>query len=151
MREVALADLPSLAGQELGVSNWLTITQERVDEFARATGDDQWIHVDVERAKGEMGGTIAHGYLTLSLIPVLARDILKITGVGHGVNYGSDKIRFTNVVRTGARVRLRQRMLACEHRGGGYQMKNEATVEIEGEARPACIAETIAILYPPKS
>jgi acyl dehydratase len=150
MREVALADLPSLAGQEIGVSNWLEVTQERIDEFARATGDDQWIHVDVERATREMGGTIAHGYLTLSLIPVLARDIIRITGIGHGVNYGCDKVRFTNMVRAGARVRLRQKMLACEPRGGGLQMKNEAIVEIEGEARPACIAETIAILYAPK-
>jgi acyl dehydratase len=147
MREVAYPDLPSLAGQELGVSDWLEVTQERVDEFARATGDDQWIHVDVERAKREMGGTIAHGYLTLALIPYLARSIIRITGVAHGVNYGCDKVRFTNMVRVGHRVRLKQKMLACEPRGGGLQMKNECTIEIEGEERPACIAETIAILY----
>jgi acyl dehydratase len=151
MRQVALSDLPGLVGQELGASEWLEITQDRVDEFARATGDDQWIHVDVERAKREMGGTIVHGYLTLSLIPFLARDIIRITGVAHGVNYGSDKIRFTNMVRTGQRVRLKQKLLACEPRGGGLQMKNECTIEVEGENRPACIAESIAILYPPKS
>ncbi|MBL8550493.1 MAG: MaoC family dehydratase [Hyphomonadaceae bacterium] len=151
MREVALADLPGLVGQEIGASEWLTISQDRVDEFARATGDDQWIHIDVERAKREMGGTIAHGYLTLSLIPVMARDILKITGVGHGVNYGSDKVRFTNMVRVGARIRLKQKVLACEPRAGGFQLKNEFTMEVEGESRPACVAETIAILYPTKS
>jgi acyl dehydratase len=147
MASVAFKDLASLAGQEIGVSDWLEITQERVDQFADATGDHQWIHVDVERATREMGGPIAHGYLTLSLIPLLSQGMLRVEGVTHGVNYGSDKVRFTNMVRVGKRVRMRQKLLAVEPKGGGLQMKNQCTVEIEGEDRPACVAETISIIY----
>lgn len=147
MREVALADLPGLVGQDLGVSDWLEITQERVNQFADATGDHQWIHVDVERANREMGGPIAHGFLTLSLIPHLAAQIVRFTGVTRGINYGSDKVRFTNMVRVGKRVRMRQKLLSCEPKAGGLQIKNECTIEIEGEARPACVAESISILY----
>lgn len=147
MREVALADLPGLVGQELGVSDWVEITQERVNLFADATGDHQWIHVDVERATKEIGGPIAHGYLTLSLIPFLSSGLMRITGVTRGINYGSDKVRFTNMVRVGKRVRMRQKLIACEPKAGGVQIKNECTIEIEGESRPACVAETISILY----
>ena len=147
MSEVALADLASLVGQETGVSDWLEITQDRVNQFAEATGDHQWIHVDVERATREIGGPIAHGYLTLSLIPYLSAGLMRVSGVARGINYGSDKVRFTSMVRVGKRVRLRQKMLACEAKAGGVQIKNECTIEIEGEARPACVAETIAILY----
>ncbi|NWG52368.1 MAG: MaoC family dehydratase [Hydrogenophilaceae bacterium] len=147
MREVALADLPGLVGQDLGVSDWLEITQERVNQFADATGDHQWIHVDVERANREMGGPIAHGFLTLSLIPHLASQIVRFTGVTRGINYGSDKVRFTNMVRVGKRVRMRQKLLSCEPKAGGLQIKNECTIEIEGETRPACVAESISILY----
>lgn len=147
MREVAYADIKSLVGQEIGVSDWVEITQERVNQFAEATGDHQWIHVDVARATKEIGGPIAHGYLTLSLIPFLGADLLKITGVTRGINYGSDKVRFTNMVRVGKRVRMRQKLLAAEAKSGGVQLKNECTIEIEGEDRPACVAETISVVY----
>jgi len=147
MKEVAYADLPGLVGQETGVSDWLEITQGRVNEFAQATGDHQWIHVDVERATREIGGPIAHGYLTLSLIPFLSSKLMRVTGVTRGINYGSDKVRFTNMVKVGKRIRLRQKLIACEPKAGGLQMKNECTIEIEGEDRPACVAETISIVY----
>ena len=147
MTTMGLADLPDLVGREIGVSDWLQITQERVDQFAQATGDHQWIHVDVARATKEIGGPIAHGYLTLSLIPYLAEQILKVEGVTRGVNYGSDKVRFTSMVRVGARVRLRQAVLAVEAKGGGVQIKTRCTIEIEGEDRPACVAETLSVLY----
>jgi acyl dehydratase len=148
MREVAVADVPSLVGQELGVSDWLEITQDRVNRFADATGDHQWIHVDIERATKELGGPIAHGYLVLSLIPFLARNIITYKGVSRGINYGSNKVRFTNTVPVGARVRLRVTMLACEARAGAFQVTNQCTVEVENEERPACVAEIVSLLYP---
>jgi acyl dehydratase len=148
MREIAYADLPSLAGQEIGVSDWLDITQERVNRFADATGDHQWIHVDVERATKEMGGPIAHGYLTLSLIPFLASNIVAYTGIARGINYGSNKVRFTNMVPVGAKIRLKLKNLAVEPKGAGVQITNECVIAVEGEERPACIAETVALLYP---
>ena len=147
MQTVEFNDVGSLVGQEVGVSDWVEVSQERVNQFAEATGDHQWIHVDVERATKEMGGPIAHGYLTLSLIPFLSAGMLNIKGVVRGINYGSDKVRFTNMVRVGKRVRLRQKLLAAEPRSGGLQLKNECTIEIEGEDRPACVAETITIVY----
>jgi acyl dehydratase len=147
MKEVAFADLPGLVGQETGVSDWLEITQGRVNQFAEATGDHQWIHVDVERATREIGGPIAHGYLTLSLIPFLSAKLMRVSGVTRGINYGSDKVRFTNMVKVGKRIRLRQKLIACEPKAGGMQLKNECTIEIEGEDRPACVAETISIVY----
>ncbi|MBI1187557.1 MAG: MaoC family dehydratase [Alphaproteobacteria bacterium] len=147
MREIALADLPGLVGQEIGVSDWIEVTQDRVNLFADATGDHQWIHVDVDRATKEIGGPIAHGYLTLSLIPYLSSGLMRITGVTRGINYGSDKVRFTNMVRVGKKVRMRQKLIGCEPKAGGVQIKNECTIEIEGESRPACVAETISILY----
>ena len=147
MKEVAFADLPGLVGQETGVSDWLEITQERVNQFAEATGDHQWIHVDVERATREIGGPIAHGYLTLSLIPFLSAKLMRVSGVTRGINYGSDKVRFTNMVKVGKRIRLRQKLLSAEPKAGGMQLKNECTIEIEGEDRPACVAETISIVY----
>ncbi|MCW5760837.1 MAG: MaoC family dehydratase, partial [Phenylobacterium sp.] len=99
MNPVEIKDLPGLVGQEVGVSDWVTIDQDRVNKFADATGDHQWIHVDVERATKEIGGPIAHGYLTLSLIPMLGAGMLPVKGVTRGINYGSDKVRFTNMVR----------------------------------------------------
>ena len=140
-------DLAGLVGQEVGVSDWVEISQERVNQFAEATGDHQWIHVDVERAHREMGGPIAHGYLTLSLIPFLGAHLLKVEGVTRGINYGSNKVRFTNMVRVGKRVRMRQKLVAVEPKAGGLQMTNECTIEIEGEDRPACVAETISVIY----
>ncbi|HWA00554.1 MAG TPA: MaoC family dehydratase [Caulobacterales bacterium] len=148
MREIALSDLPAHVGEELGVSDWLDITQERVNRFADATGDFQWIHVDVERATKELGGPIAHGYLVLSLIPFMARNIVTYTGVARGINYGSNKVRFTNMVPVGSRIRLRLKLLAVEERGGCSQITSECAVEIEDETRPACVAETVALLYP---
>jgi acyl dehydratase len=126
------------------------IDQDRVNKFADATGDHQWIHIDVERAKKEMPGgkTIAHGYLTLSLIPMLGAEIMRITGVSRGINYGSNKVRFTNMVPVGSRVRAKQKLIAAEPKAGGLQLTNEITIEIEGQDRPACIAETISLVYP---
>jgi acyl dehydratase len=147
MAPVELKDLADLVGQEVGVSDWVEISQDRVNLFAEATGDHQWIHVDVERATREIGGPIAHGYLTLSLIPFLSAGLLPVTGVTRGINYGSDKVRFTNMVRIGKRVRLRQTLIGVEPRAGGVQIKNQCTIEIEGESRPACVAETISVLF----
>jgi acyl dehydratase len=147
MRQIPLAELPELVGQELGVSEWTLVDQERVNQFAAATGDHQWIHVDVERASAEIGGTIAHGYLTLSLVPMLSQSMIEFVGVSRGINYGCNKVRFTNVVRVPSQVRLRQTVLACDKRAGGLQLVTECTVEIQGETRPACVAETVALLY----
>ncbi|MBL6853368.1 MAG: MaoC family dehydratase [Alphaproteobacteria bacterium] len=139
----------SLAGQEIGVSDWVEITQDRINQFADATGDHQWIHVNVEMAKQMMPGgkTIAHGYLTLSLIPFLTGGMLRIEGVTRGINYGSNKVRFTNMVPVGSKLRARQKLLSAEPKGGGLQLTNEVTIEIEGQERPACVAETITIIY----
>ena len=147
MDAIEFKDLPGLVGTEVGVSDWVLITQERVNLFAEATGDHQWIHVDVERATREIGGPIAHGYLTLSLIPFLSAGMLPVKGVTRGINYGSDKVRFTNMVRVGKRVRLRQKLIGVEPKAGGVQIKNLCTIEIEGEERPACVAETMSVLY----
>ena len=147
MKEVEFGNLPGLVGQETGVSDWVEITQERVEKFAEATGDHQWIHIDVERATREIGGPIAHGYLTLSLLPFLSAGLMRVKGVTRGINYGSDKVRFTNMVRVGKRIRLRQKLLSAEPKSGGLQLKNECTIEIEGEERPACVAETISVIY----
>jgi acyl dehydratase len=150
MKVIKFAELEQYVGQEIGASEWVTIDQDRVNKFADATGDHQWIHIDVERAKRELPtkGTIAHGYLTLSLIPMLSSEIMRIDGVSRGINYGSNKVRFTNMVPTGARVRARQKLVAAEPKGGGLQLTNEVTIEIEGQDRPACIAETISLVYP---
>ncbi|MFN3911146.1 MaoC family dehydratase [Hyphomonas sp.] len=146
-RKIAYADLESLAGQEVGVSDWHMIDQDRVNKFADATGDHQWIHVDVERATREIGGPIAHGFLTLSLLPMLGAEVLRVEGTTRGINYGSDKVRFTNMVPVGSKVRLRQKCLSVESKAGGKTMKMEATVEIEGKDRPALVAESITVLY----
>ena len=149
MKNVTFEELPGLAGQEIGVSDWVEIDQDRINKFADATGDHQWIHLDVERAKKEMPGgkTIAHGYLTLSLIPWLAGNLMRIEGVTRGINYGSNKVRFTSMVPVGSRVRARSKLLSVEPRGGGMQLTSEVTIEIEGAPRPACIAETIGIVF----
>jgi len=146
-KTVAFDQVGTLAGHEVGVSDWVLVDQDRVNKFAEATGDHQWIHVDVERATREIGGPIAHGYLTLSLIPFLGAGLLNVTGVVRGINYGSNKVRFTNMVRVGKRVRLRQKLLSAEPKSGGLQLVNECTIEIEGEDRPACVAETISVIY----
>ena len=150
MKTIKYAEMAKHIGEEMGVSEWVTVDQARVNKFADATGDHQWIHIDVERAKRELPtkGTIAHGYLTLSLIPFLASKISRIDGVSRGINYGSNKVRFTNMVPTGAHVRARQKLLSAEPKGGGLQLTNEVTIEIEGQDRPACVAETISLVYP---
>ncbi len=149
MRTVSFDELPSLAGQEIGVSEWVLIDQERVNKFADATGDHQWIHVNIERAAREMpdGKTIAHGFLTLSLIPMLSAQIMRVTGVSRGINYGLNKVRFTNAVQVGSRVRGRQKLISVEARGDATQLSSEFAIEIEGQKRPACIAETIGLIY----
>jgi len=149
MRTVSFEDLPSLVGQEVGVSEWIMIDQNRINKFADATGDHQWIHIDVERAKTDLPGgkTIAHGYLTLSLLPMLGAAIMRVTGVSRGINYGSNKVRFVNMVPVGSKVRGRQKLLSAEPKSGGMQLISEFTVEIEGQERPALIAETIGLIY----
>jgi acyl dehydratase len=150
MRTVSFEELPSLVGQEIGVSDWVTIDQNRINIFADATGDHQWIHIDVERAKKELPGgkTIAHGYLTLSLLPMLGAGIMRVTGVSRGINYGSNKVRFVNMVPVDSKVRGRQKLVSAEAKSGGMQLISEFTVEIEGQERPALIAETIGLIYP---
>jgi acyl dehydratase len=143
-------DLLQHVGQELGPSEWLTVTQEMIDKFAEATGDHQWIHVDVERAKREMAGgkTIAHGYLTLSLLPRLAPTLLRVEKRRRGLNYGSNRVRFTAPVPAGARVRLRQKLLKVEPvEDNGVRVTSEMTMEVEGNPRPAMVAETLGIVY----
>lgn len=148
----SVAELKELVGQSLGVTDWLEITQERVNLFADATGDYQYIHVDPQRAAETFfGGTIAHGYLTLSLIPMLSgmRQGVKIQLGGRmGVNYGLNKVRFTSPVRVGKRIRMRVKLLAVDEIGTqAVQMTNLCTIEVEGEERPACIAETVSRTY----
>jgi acyl dehydratase len=143
-------DLLPHVGKELGPSEWLTVTQEMIDKFADATGDHQWIHVDVERAKKEMPGgkTIAHGYLTLSLLPQLAPTLMKIEKRRRGLNYGSNRVRFTAPVPAGARVRLRQKLVKIEPvEDNGFRITSEMTMEVEGNTRPAMVAETLGIVY----
>mgnify|MGYP001795005279 FL=1 len=146
-RTVKYDDLESLVGQEIGVSDWHTIDQDRVNMFAEATGDHQWIHVDVERATKEMGAPIAYGSLPLSLLPLLGAQVLRVEGTTRGINYGSDKVRFTNMVPVGSKVRLRQSCKSVAPKAGGKQMIVEPTIEIEGQERPACVAEAITVLY----
>ena len=148
--EIDVQDLPSAVGRELGPGPWHDITQAQVDQFAQATGDDQWIHLDpVRAAAGPFGGTIAHGYLTLSLLPMLQRELWTFVGAGMGVNYGLDKLRFPAPVPVGSRVRLRLKVLAVDERPDGSRLlKSEATIEIEGKERPACVAHTLSLVVP---
>ena len=142
--------LRALIGQELGVSDWLEVTQDLIDRFAEVTGDHQWIHVDVERAKREMpsGKTIAHGYLLLSLLPKLGAGIYKLAWPTRSINYGSDKVRIVNPVKAGARIRLRQSLVAVEDGApGAHRITVRQTLEIEGEAKPAMIADTIRMSF----
>jgi acyl dehydratase len=143
------AGMDEHVGRVLGVSDWLTVTQEMINLFADATGDHQWIHVDVARAARELPGgrTIAHGYLTLSLVPRLAAEIYRIRRRSRSLNYGSNKVRFTNPVPAGARIRLQLALKASEPVEGGRRLISEATVEIEGQPRPALVAETISLSF----
>lgn len=146
-----LADLAACTGQEVAVTDWTTITQQQVNLFADATGDHQWIHVDPERAAaGPFGGPIAHGFLTLSLLPRFFESAFEITGARMGVNYGLNKVRFTAPVPVGSRLRARLTLLAADPAGaqGGMQFTWEVTVEREGAAKPVCIAESLVRCYP---
>ena len=143
--------MKALVGEEIGVSPWVDVTQERIDKFAEATGDFQWIHVDRKRAARELpgGSTIAHGFLTLSLLPQMVYEIYRVDGVAHGLNYGANRVRFTAPVPAGSRVRARLRVKSAEDaKNGGLRVIGEATIELEGSDRPACVAETISIAYP---
>jgi len=141
--------LKALVGHDLGHSDWHEITQERVDAFADATDDHQWIHVDVERAKaGPFGGTIAHGYLTLSLAPSLIREVLQVDGVRMGVNYGLNKLRFPAPVPVGSKLRVGVRLAAVDDvGGGGVQVTIDATFEVEGQEKPVCVAQILSRYY----
>jgi acyl dehydratase len=144
-----LSDLAPLVGQEVAVSDWIPVTQEQVNQFAEATGDHQWIHVDVERAKaGPFGAPIAHGFLTLSLLPRFMANAMEIRNTRMGVNYGLNKVRFTSPVPVGSRLRGRMKLLACEPiDNNGVQMTWQVTVEREGSDKPACVAESLTRRY----
>lgn len=146
-KTVQFADLKSVEGLDLGCSDWVEITQDMINTFAEVTNDHQWIHVDVERAKKEIGGTIAHGFLTVSLMSGMSYGLLKIEGVTRAINYGFDKLRFTDVVRPGERIRLHQKIIAVEEKAGGVAMTRACTVEIEGKERPALVCEWVGVVY----
>ena len=142
-------DLKALEGLEVGVSDWLLISQEHINQFANLTHDHQWIHVDVERAKKEMPGgtTIAHGYLTLSMIPAMTAGFLEFTNLEMGINYGLNRVRFTNMVAVDSRIRARSVVKTVRQRSKAIQLIGETSVEIEGESKPACIVETVSFFH----
>ena len=143
-----IEELKSLVGEHLGYSDYVEITQEQVNTFAEATGDHQWIHVDVERAaQGPFGGPIAHGYLTLSLGPMLSPQIFTVTGISMGVNYGAGRVRFPSPVPVGSRLRLGAALQSVEDVAGGAQVTMEFTFEVEGATKPSCVAEVIFRYY----
>jgi len=142
-------ELRQAVGQQLGVSDWHAVSQAQVDLFAEATGDHQWIHVDPQRAaEGPFGTTIAHGYLTLSLVPLFVAQVYSLGGVRMAVNYGCDKVRFPAPVPVGSRVRGRVVLDAVTPTPIGYQVAATVTVEIEGAEKPACVAQTLAVVVP---
>ena len=145
------ADIADLIGQELTPSSWVTVDQETIDRFADATGDHQWIHVDAARAEKEMPGgkTIAHGYLVLSLLPRLAAEISTVDNLSKALNYGSDRVRFTNMVAVDSRVRLHKTFKSVEElENGGFKIIADCTMEIDGQDRPAFMAEIISLAFP---
>ena len=142
-------DLIGAEGTQLGPTEWLEIAQDRVDGFAEVTEDRQWIHVDVERAKaGPFGGTIAHGYLTMSLVNHFLPQLIEVRGFSHAVNVGSDRLRFLNPVKVGSRIRGRGEIVSVEEIKGAYQSVVRVTVEIEGADKPACVVDTISRYFP---
>ena len=142
-------EIEAAAGEEIGTSDWVLIDQDRVDQFAEATGDDQWIHVDAELAKeGPFGGTIAHGYLTLSLVPWLGSQVFDLATPGAKLNYGVNKVRFPNPVKVGAKVRVRVKLAEVTDIPKGKQLTVQHTIDIDGEEKPAMIAETVVLLLP---
>lgn len=145
----SIEDAKALEGQEVGISDWIVIDQARIDRFAAATDDFQWIHVDHERAAKELpdGKTIAHGYLTLALIPALSGNFVEVRNLARALNFGCNKVRFYTMVPNGARVRARATVLQARMRGGALHLTSEVRIEVEGERKPACIAETIGMYF----
>ncbi|MFE3281086.1 MaoC family dehydratase [Nocardia sp. NPDC059239] len=142
-----LDDLRRAVGTTLGYSAWHTVTQEQINTFAEATGDDQWIHIDPQRAAaGRFGGTIAHGYLTLSLLPMLVRQVYQVDGLKMGVNYGINKVRFPAPVPVDSKLRALVELLSLEPAPGGHRAVSHVTVEREGSDKPVCVAETLSLL-----
>jgi acyl dehydratase len=143
-----IEELRAKAGEEIGVSDWHDVSQDAIDAFAAVTGDDQWIHVDPERARSTpFGGTIAHGYYTLSLHPVLAKGLVSYEGFAFGVNYGLNKVRFPAPLPVGNRVRMRMTLLAVDDVLGGAQITMKLTFEGEGALKPVCVAESVTRVY----
>jgi len=145
----SIEDAKALEGEEVGLSDWIVIDQHRIDQFAEATADYQWIHVDTERAAKEMpnGKTIAHGYLTLSLIPVLTGKFVEVVNLERAINFGLNKVRFYAPVPVGAHLRGRATVLQARRRGGALLLTSEVRIEIEGERKPACVAETLGMYF----
>lgn len=145
----SLDDARALEGQQVGLSDWTVVDQHRIDQFAEATSDYQWIHVDTERAAREMpdGKTIAHGYLTLSLIPALTGDFIEFDNLERAINFGTNRVRFVAPVQAGARVRARGTVLHARSRAGVLLLTSEVRIEIEGDRKPACIAETLGMYF----
>lgn len=145
----SVEDAKALEGQEIGLSDWAVIDQTRIDQFAEATADHQWIHVDTERAAREMpnGKTIAHGYLTIALIPALTAKFVQVEGVSRAINYGLNKVRFYTPVPSGSRVRARAKVLAARRRAGALLLTSEVRIEVEGANKPACVAETLGMYF----
>ena len=146
----SIDELKKYIGKNTGTSPWINVTQERVNKFAKATEDYQWIHIDESKSKdGPFGTTIAHGFLTLSLAPWMGYNTYEVKNIAHSINYGVDRVRFLSPVKTGSKVRGNYKLLEVEKfKNNGFKIKNELTIEIENEERPACVAETIGILYP---
>ncbi len=144
----SIEDAKALEDCELGVSEWITINQKRINQFANATGDDQWIHVDSSRAKNELpdGKTIAHGYLTLSLIPTLTRNFIEVAGLSQVINFGCNKVRFYSTVNEGDKVRARGTLLQARKRGSMIQLLSKISVEVDGSKKPACVVEMLVLL-----
>lgn len=150
--KVAFSDLPGLSGATLGPTPYRRVSQDDIDRFAEVTGDRQWIHVDVDRAgSGPFGSTIAHGFLTLSLLGTLWPQLLHITGASAQINYGLDRLRFTGVVRSGSRVRLRATVGRVEPIAAGHRLHAHQTIEIEGEERPALVADSLYDIHGPEN
>ncbi len=150
MRRIeSIEDAKALEGEEVGLSDWVVIDQHRIDQFAEATGDYQWIHVDTERAAREMpnGRTISHGYLTLALIPSLTGDFVEVANLARAINFGMNKVRFYAPVPVGSKLRARAKLLQARSRGGALLLTSETRLEVEGERKPACVAETLGMYF----
>ncbi len=150
MRQIrSIEDAKELEGEEVGLSDWVVIDQHRIDQFAEATGDYQWIHVDVERAAREMpdGKTISHGYLTLALIPTLTDKFIEVRNLERAINFGLNKVRFYSPVPVGARIRARAKVLQARRRAGALLLMSEIRLEVEGAKKPACVAETLGMYF----